>query len=70
MQDKLSVASCANFNALVSMAIKIESKMLELDAETPQKSYNTSPWWYLLSTSVHGGNTSTSLNSNLHQNFE
>ncbi|WVZ96997.1 hypothetical protein U9M48_042568 [Paspalum notatum var. saurae] len=45
MQDKLSVASCANFNALVSMAIKVESKMLELDAETRKRA----------ATPPHGG---------------
>ncbi|WVZ90355.1 LOW QUALITY PROTEIN: hypothetical protein U9M48_036664, partial [Paspalum notatum var. saurae] len=48
LQDKLSVASCANFNALVSMAIKVESKMLELDAETRKRA----------ATPSHGGTSS------------
>ncbi|WVZ63179.1 hypothetical protein U9M48_012833 [Paspalum notatum var. saurae] len=37
MQDKLSVASYDNYNALVSLAIRAESKMLELDAETRKR---------------------------------
>ncbi|WVZ64248.1 hypothetical protein U9M48_013800 [Paspalum notatum var. saurae] len=48
IQDRLSVASCANFNALVSKAIKVESKMLELDAETHKR----------VATPPHGGTSS------------
>ncbi|WVZ52307.1 LOW QUALITY PROTEIN: hypothetical protein U9M48_003380 [Paspalum notatum var. saurae] len=61
MQDKLSVASCANYNALVSLAIRVESKMLVFDAETCKRAIPSSQSVVVPLLNAHArGNTSTS----------